>query len=96
MTMNAFEQWLITTLQADLIASGGAPLATLLTNLQAHAGNPALQAADFLAFDAAAPGAGLMFGIEFEQQLLGLAIAKLQTAMAAKAAPAAKPAGVNG
>jgi hypothetical protein len=90
MTMNAFEQWLITTLEGDLITSGGAPLATLLTNLSAHAGNPALQATDLLAFDAAAPGAGLAFGITFEQQLLGLAIAKLQAAVAAKAA--AKPA----
>ena len=74
--MNAFETWLLTTLKGDLIASGGAPLATLLTNLQAHAGNAVEQAADLLAFRGAAPAAGITFTIEFEQQLLGLAITK--------------------
>jgi hypothetical protein len=79
---------LVTLIEGDVLSIGGEPILTLLTNLKTHAGNAVMQSADVLQFTAAAPLAGLELGVQLEQQLLGLAITKLQAAMAAKAAPA--------
>ena len=54
----SFEQWLLTTIQSDVLTIGGAPLLTLLTNLKAHAGNELMQGADWLQFLAASPACG--------------------------------------
>lgn len=95
---NGTGQALLGLITSDLLATGGAPLLTLLTNLKAHAGNGPLEAADILAFTATAPAAGLTFVVEIEQQLFGLAINKLQAYMNAKAAAAPAPAatGISG
>lgn len=87
-TSQSFGQWLVNTLEADAASVGGAPLVALLTNWAAHAGNPLLQSADLLQFEAAAPAAGLQLEIEVEQQLLQLVIAKVQAFVAAKTAAA--------
>lgn len=80
----SFEQWLLTTIQSDVLTIGGAPLLTLLTNLKAHAGNELMQGADWLQFLAASPAAGLQFTVTFEQQALGALITKLQAVQVAK------------
>lgn len=88
-TSQSFGQWLVSTLEADAASVGGTPLVTLLTNWETHAGNPLLQSADLLQFEAAAPAAGLQLEIEVEQQLLQLAVSKVQAFIAAKTAAAA-------
>jgi hypothetical protein len=90
-TSQTFGQWLISTLEGDLAQTGGTPLLTLLTNWEAHAGNPLLQGADLLAFQGQAPAAGLQLEVELQQQLLQLVITKVQ-AQVAKLTPAVTPA----
>jgi hypothetical protein len=75
-------QTLVQLFESDLIQAGGQPLLTLLENLKTHAGNVPLQIADWLQFVAAAPTAGLALGLQLENQLLSLAISKLQAHVA--------------
>src|SRR5271167_4522264 len=77
-------QAVLALIESDLVAVGGTPLVTLLTNLQKDAGNVLAQQADILAFTAAAPKLGITLGLQVEQQLIALAIDKLQKELAAK------------
>ena len=90
-TSQPFGNWLVSTLEADVAGTAGGPVVTLLTNWEAHAGNKLAQAADLLQFNAAAPGAGIALEVELEQQLLQLALSKVQAYMAAKAAAGSTP-----
>ena len=82
MTLSVFGQTLLNLIQTDVLQVGGQPLLDLLSNLKAHAGNAPMQAADLIVFQATAPKAGLQLEVELEQQLLALAISKLQAHMA--------------
>jgi hypothetical protein len=81
-------QALLSLIESDLATVGGQPLLTLLTALQSAKGNILLQQGAILQFVAAAPTAGVTLEVEIEQQLLSLAITKVQTFIASKAAPA--------
>lgn len=92
----SFGQVLLSMLETDVATVGGKPLVTLITSLQAAAGNKLLQQGAVLQFIAAAPTAGITLEIEVEQQLLQMALTEVQAFIAAKAtpapaAPAAKP-----
>jgi hypothetical protein len=94
-TSQSFGQWLISTLEADLAGTAGGPVVTLLQNWETHAGNPLLQGADLLAFQGAAPAAGLQLEVELQQQLLAMVISKVQAKIASIGIPVpASPAAV--
>ena len=77
---------------AILETAGGGPLITLLTNLKAHEGNALLQGADWIAFVAQAPTAGIQLELVVENQILTAVLTKVQGYLTTKAAaPAAAP-----
>jgi hypothetical protein len=83
-------QAFLALITSDLATTGGAPLITFLESIQAAKGNLGLEAAALLQLEAAGPAAGISFLLEIQQQLVGLAITKLQGYLATKtAAPAA-------
>jgi hypothetical protein len=85
-------QALLALIASDLATVGGQPLITLLQTWQKDAGNTLLQGAALLQFTASAPAAGITLEVEIEQQLLQLAITKVQSYLASKAAPTVAPA----
>ncbi len=80
-------QALLALIESDLATVGGQPLITLITGLKTDAGNQLKQAADIMAFTAAAPAAGLQLEVMVEQQLLQMAITKIQAYVASKTTP---------
>ena len=81
-------QALLNMIESDLATVGGQPLITLLTNLQKDLGNGPAEAADILAFTASAPKLGITLELQIEQQLIALAIGKLQAYLSKVPAPA--------
>lgn len=76
--MTTTGQAILALIESDLAVVGGPPLIGLLTSLQSAKGNVLLQQAAIMQFVATAPSVGINLGIEIEQQLLGLLIAKIQ------------------
>lgn len=89
-------QALVNMIESDLATVGGTPLETLLMNLKSHAGSKLAQGADIIAFTAQAPAAGFQLELMIEQQLLTLAMAKVQAYIASKTAPSPAPTPVAG
>ena len=85
-------QAFLAMIESDLLTTGGAPLMAFFQADLAANGDKMKQAAALLQLIASGPAAGLTFLAELEGQLLGLAITKLQAAMAAKVAAAVVPA----
>jgi hypothetical protein len=81
-------QAFVALVESDLATVGGTPLVSFIQAEIAAKGNFALQAANLLQFQASAPTLGIQLGIELEQQILQLALGKIQAAIAAKTAPA--------
>lgn len=79
----------LSMLETDVLTVGGVPLQTCITAMIAANGNLALEAAALLQFNAAAPAAGITLAVDVQNQLLQLALTKLQALMAAKPATAA-------
>jgi hypothetical protein len=79
-------QAFLALIESDLATVGGSPLVTLLGALSADKGNVLAQQAAILQFVAGAPAMGITLEIEVEQQLIALAIAKVQAFVAAKVA----------
>lgn len=77
-----FGQALLSMIESDLATVGGQPLITLLGTLQSAKGNVLLQQAAIMQFVASAPTMGITLEVQIEQQLLGLAITKLQALLA--------------
>ena len=88
MTSQNLGQMVVSMIESDLTTAAGSSVITLLQNLQKHAGNGPAQAADILSFQAQAPGLGLTLAVEVEQQLLAIAIKKIQSAMTPAVTPA--------
>jgi hypothetical protein len=83
-------QAILAIIESDLANVAGQPLITFLTACKAANGNLGLEAAALLQLEAAAPAAGIQLELTVQQQLLNLALTKLQTYLAAKTiAPAA-------
>lgn len=82
-------QALLAMIESDLAVAGGQPLLNFLEACKAANGNTGLEAVALLQLEAAAPAAGLQLEITVQQQLITLAITKLQTFLASKVAPAA-------
>ena len=86
MSNPSFGQALLSMIESDLATVGGQPLIMLLQTLQNAKGNILLQQAAIIQFIASAPTLGLTLEIDIEQQLLAMAIAKIQSVTAAKPA----------
>lgn len=82
-------QAILAIIESDLANVAGQPLMTFLTACKAANGNLGLEAAALLQLEAAAPGAGIQLELTIQQQLIQLALTKLQAYLAAKATPAA-------
>jgi hypothetical protein len=80
-------QAFVAMIESDLATVGGAPLVAFIQAEIAAKGNFALQAANLLQFQAGAPAMGIALGVELEQQVLQLALGKVQAAIAAKTSP---------
>lgn len=89
MSNPTFGQALVAMIESDLANVGGTPLETFLEDCKAANGNLGLEAAALLKLEAAAPAAGIQLEVEVQQQLLSIALSKLQTYLASKAAPTA-------
>jgi hypothetical protein len=81
-------QALLALISSDLATVGGPALITLLTALERADGNVLLQQGAIMQFVAAAPTAGITLEIDVEQQLIGLAITKVQAFLASQTAKA--------
>ena len=94
MTNPSVGQAILAVIESDLASVAGAPLVSFLEDCQAANGNLALEAAALVKLEAAAPAAGIQLELTVQQQLLSLALGKLQSYIASKAnpAPAAAPA----
>ena len=84
-------QAILAIVESDIASVAGSPLVTFLEDCRAANGNLGLEAAALLKLEAAAPAAGIQIELTVQQQLITLALNKLQTYLAAKttAAPAA-------
>jgi hypothetical protein len=89
MSLSTSEQSFLSMIEGDIVGAFGAPGQTLLQTLIADKGDLIKESAAIAGFVGGAPLAGLTLGIEFQNQLLGIAAAKLQAFIAAHPAPAA-------
>lgn len=81
-------QALVALIESDLATVGGQPLIALITALMGAKGNVLIQQGAILQFVAAAPTVGITLEVELEQQLLQVALTKIQAFIASKAAAA--------
>jgi hypothetical protein len=84
MTLSATEQAVLAVVQADLAQQAG-PLVTFLQDIESADGNLGLEAAALLKLEGAAPAAGLMLGIQVQNQIVSFALTKLNAYIASKA-----------
>lgn len=85
-------QAILAVVEADLTSVAGAPIIQFLKDCEAANGNVGLEGVALLKLEAAAPGAGIQLELEVQNQLLNLALTKIQAYVASKATPAAAPA----
>ena len=77
-------QAILGVIESDVAKVAGAPLVTFLEDCAAANGNLGLEAAALLKLEAAAPAAGMQLELTVQQQLLNLALNKLQTYLGSK------------
>ena len=85
--LSTSEQSFLQMIEGDITGAFGAPGLTLLQSLIADKGDLVKEGAAIAAFVGSAPLAGLTLGIEFQNQLLSLAVAKFQAFVTAHPAP---------
>ena len=85
--LSTSEQSFLQMIEGDVTGAFGAPGLTLLQSLIADKGDLVKEGAAIAAFVGSAPLAGLTLGIEFQNQLLSLAVAKFQAFVTAHPAP---------
>lgn len=79
-------QTILNLVESDLASVAGTPVVNFLQSLVAAKGNLLMQSAAIQQFVATAPVLGITLVVEIEQQLLQIAIVKVQAFVAAKAA----------
>lgn len=82
-------QAILAIIESDLASTAGKPVISFLQACQAANGNLGLEAAALLQLEAAAPAAGIQLELTVQQQLISLALAKVQAYVASKTTPAA-------